>query len=211
MGNPINLTGRNHGRWTVIESTRLAGKKAWVCQCSCGNIKIRLTSGVLNPRSLSCGCARGELIADRNRENAIHGMSDTGVHKAWSYMLTRCVRDERLFVMGGSHVGVCGRWKLSFGAFYFDMGLRPEGYNLRRIDNALAYGPSNCLWVDDKHHARNRRSNRHITWDGVTKNLCEWSEETGVSLSTISKRIDILKWDVGKALSATVRKNISCE
>ena len=93
-----------------------------------------------------------------------------------------------------------------------DMGLRPVGGTLDRINTALGYCPSNCRWADRKCQARNKRTNRFLTYEGITQCLQDWSRETGISTSAIRYRIDQAGWSIEKALTTPTHstKNHHC-
>ena len=120
---------------------------------------------------------------------------------AWQSMLWRCNNPNRRDYKdyGARGIAVCARWR-DFGAFLLDVGLKPEGYTLGRIDNDGQYEPGNVRWETPRQQARNRSSNTRITFNGQTKNLCEWAEETGVRRDTIGKRLE-KGWSVERALS----------
>ena len=92
---------------------------------------------------------------------------------------------------GGRGIYVCGRWREinGFANFLQDMGKRPPGLSLDRIDNNDGYGPHNCRWATKSEQARNRRSNRRLTIDGVTKVMVEWAETSGISVRVIQDRL----------------------
>lgn len=62
---------------------------------------------------------------------------------------------------GGRGVAVCDRWR-SFPAFLADMGERPEGLTIDRIDVNKGYEPSNCRWATRTQQIANRRSTRKV-------------------------------------------------
>ena len=105
---------------------------------------------------------------------------------------------------GGRGIKVCDRWKNSFENFYEDMGEKPKGHSLDRIDNDGDYTPENCQWASTLEQGRNSRKNRLITHDGLTLSLAEWSEKTGLNRTTISERIDSRGWSVEEALTLPV-------
>lgn len=99
---------------------------------------------------------------------------------------------------------MCDRWRHSFEAFYADMGERPEGLTIDRWDNDGPYSPENCKWSTWNEQARNRRSSRFLKIGELAKTPAEWEEISGVKSVTIRYRIDVLGWDVKKAITTSV-------
>jgi hypothetical protein len=121
-------------------------------------------------------------------------------------MIRRChdPRHRNYKDYGGRGIAVCNRWRKSFDAFLEDMGRRPPGLCLDRIDNLRGYEPGNVRWVTHKANNRNRRNNRLLTHDGLTLTVIEWSERTGIAEMTLHARL-FKGWDVARALTAPVR------
>lgn len=109
---------------------------------------------------------------------------------SWDAMVMRCTnpRHKSWERYGGRGISVCDRWR-DFQSFLADMGPRPSGTSLDRINNDGNYEPGNCRWVDAKTQGRNRRNNRLVTIDGATKTMAEWVVEIGISDSALSHRL----------------------
>lgn len=131
-----------------------------------------------------------------------HKMYGSTVYRSWASMLQRCtnVKSPHYKEYGGRGIKVCEKWVL-FSNFYSDMGDRPEGYTLNRIDNDGNYEPSNCEWATRKQQASNRRSSRLFTRNGVTKSLKQWSEIQDLNYKLVWQRIYRNNWSVEQALS----------
>lgn len=89
-----------------------------------------------------------------------HGMCGTGAYKTWKAMKARChnPKSESYYKYGARGIYVCDRWRYSFPAFLADMGERPEGLEIDRIDNDAGYYRDNCRWTTRKQNARNKRN-----------------------------------------------------
>lgn len=88
--------------------------------------------------------------------NRRHGMYGTPTYKSWAHMKERCANpDCRQFKWyGAKGISVCARW-LQFNNFFTDMGVRPNGTTLDRIDSTRGYEPGNCRWATSKEQQRN--------------------------------------------------------
>ena len=87
---------------------------------------------------------------------------------------------------------MCREWSDSFEHFLRDMGPRPAGATLDRIDNDGPYAPGNCRWATPKQQANNRRLNHYLSYDGKRLTLAEWAEVVGLDYATVSQRINKL-------------------
>lgn len=199
----IDLTGKRIYKLTVLGRNADESRRTrWVCECDCGNAVSVFQSHLTGrKKTQSCGCRR----AENRRESAIHGMSNTRLHRLWSGIISRC--DHTYHVgycdYGGRGITVCDRWR-DFRNFYADMSdSYAPGLQIERIDNSGNYEPSNCRWATRIEQANNKRNNVSITVDGVTKTVANWAREIGITPQAIHQRIKLFKWTPEKAVTTT--------
>ena len=201
--NPADYIGKKYNRWTILkyEGTNHLKKSQFLCRCDCGKEKIIVLGNLKTGQSKSCGCLNDEKRKGNTRSKK-HGMSFSREYSTWRAMLDRCEnKTYREYPdYGGRGIKICERWH-DFNNFYADMGERPEGTTLDRIDNNGNYEPSNCRWATAKTQSNNRRSNTLITYNGRTQTLQQWADETGIYSGTISMRINHYGWSIEKALT----------
>ena len=206
-----NLVGETFGRWTVLafagygDREQLSKNAMWSCVCECGTKRDVLGRNMIYGLTKACGCVSSEMTTRRNKT---HGMSESVEYTAWVSMWGR-VRakegDKDFARYGGRGIACCDRWK-SFEAFYEDMGPRPPGHSIDRIDNDLGYSPENCRWTTAKRQARNRVSSRIVSAFGESLPLADWAERFGVQYQMLWARIFVLNWSPEEALTSAERK-----
>lgn len=200
-----DLTGMTFGRFTAIERDISYLKKdaRWVCQCSCGAIKSVMALSLKNGSSSSCGCLRDELAKKRA---TTHSLTKTPEHRTWGSMIQRCTNKNHhaFHNYGGRGIKICHQWRTDFLQFLSDMGKRPEGTTLDRIDVNGDYEPSNCRWATETQQKNNRRDNRYIEWEGETYTLSNLARKYGLTYNILFKRLNA-NTPIGKALTMPVR------
>jgi len=102
-------------------------------------------------------------------------------------MIKRC-NDPRDPYYGGAGVKVCAKW-YSFAAFVEDMGIRPEGTSLDRIDPTGDYTPSNCRWATGEQQASNKTTTRWVVYKGDRMSLTQYAKLVGIPRRTLHDRI----------------------
>ena len=120
-----------------------------------------------------------------------HGLTGTPTYHTWQAMRRRC--EDPNFIeypsYGAKGVRVYPEWSLSFAAFLRDMGAKPRGTSIDRIDPAGDYVPANCRWATRKEQNSNRRNVRNLTHDGRTMHMADWAKELGFDHSWFRKLV----------------------
>ena len=106
---------------------------------------------------------------------------------------------------GGRGIGVCERWRNSFEAFLADMGPRPDGCSINRIDNDGPYAPENCRWATDMEQRNNSRNNHVVQYLGQKFTFGELAERFGIHRNTLFQRLK-LGWPLELAIRTPVSK-----
>lgn len=176
-----DLTGLTIGAWTVESYFGRDDKRCdwWMCRCGrCGTVKKVLGKSLRNGQSRSCGCAK---------YGPYHGVPE---YKVWRRIHFRCseANREHYHHYGERGITVCERWK-SFDAFYADMGKRPNGATIERVNNDLGYSPENCRWATIKEQQNNKRSNIIVVFKGTSMTAAKSAELTGIRASIIRQRV----------------------
>lgn len=207
MARAIDITGVRFGRLVAVKPIVRRGSRVWVCRCDCGGEATVSAGALRHGRTRSCGCLHRESIAAIGRASARHRAVGTPTHSSWHAMMLRAGtgshRDRVRYLDRG--ITVCERWR-KFENFLADMGERPPGTSIDRIDNSRGYEPGNCRWATVLQQQRNRSSNRLLTWNGETLTTAEWAERTGIERHTIGYRIRN-GWSVEDALTIPVSRS----
>jgi hypothetical protein len=114
----------------------------------------------------------------------------TPANVTWVGMRARCNNPTTRHYdrYGGRGIKVCDRWQ-TFKNFLADMGERPPGKSLDRIDNDGDYEPGNCRWATRIEQRRNRGDVKKVTLNGITLPMIDWAERLGITWSTVLARL----------------------
>lgn len=197
----VNEIGNIYGNWTVIGFSHKTGRcnrSHWLCRCKCGAERPVNQDSLRTGKSLSCGC----MFFDKTR-----GWHGTTTWRSWRKLCERCLSPTcRQFKdYGGRGITVCERWRRSFLAFLEDMGEKPVGLSIERINNEGNYEPGNCKWANTIEQARNKRTTRLLQFGDRLVSLAEVAETTGINAETLRYRLDEMKLPLEEAIYRPVK------
>lgn len=193
-GEPFRV-GERIGSVTVVDilgPSTGRGRDRYLLKCDCGEEKV---------------AEKGNISQSKGRcTHTRIGVTQDPLYGVWASMKQRCgnPNDSKYRLYGGRGISVCERWASSFENFKSDMGSRPDGTTLDRINGNGDYCPENCRWADLKTQNRNTSRNRTVCVDGVQKTIAELSEESGMDYDTLYYRLFVYKWPVEKSVSTPV-------
>lgn len=204
MGRPVSMKlGDKFTVLTVISrvDSKMKGQTRWLCSCECGQTKEVYATHLRSGNVKTCGCSGKSLQAASIRR---HGAVGTPEHNTWNMMNARCYTPSAtdFHKYGGRGIVVCERWRWPDGFLNFlaDMGERPRGLTLDRIDNDGGYEPNNCRWATGRQQQNNTRKTRFVSYKGETLPLADWARRIGVSGGVLWNRLYRYKWPVAEAL-----------
>jgi hypothetical protein len=180
-----DLAGKKFGMVTAIrpEFKTTKGAWHWLCQCDCGTTFTTCGSRLSLSRTKSCGCNQWRNVTKHNQTRSPTWIS-------WLAMRRRCddPSSNRYHAYGAVGITYCEKWK-DFIGFLDDMGERPVGMSLDRINGTLGYSKENCRWASDVTQSRNRSVVRLFQLNGSQMTLGDLAKIAGVSVTTMRRRI----------------------
>lgn len=185
-----NIQGKKFSKLYVLSPAQKPA--TWVCLCDCGKLCEKSQTNLRRGDAKSCGCLRLEYNQNRRR---FHGKpfgrhSHKTEYTIWACAKSRCInpKDTNYKNYGARGIKMCPAWSESFEQFIKDMGRRPQGLTLDRIDFNKGYSKENCRWATQKEQQNNKRTNTIMTYKGKRLNLKQWSELTGIRYDTVVNR-----------------------
>lgn len=135
-------------------------------------------------------------------------MTKTRTYHSWMAMRARCLNPNAsdYGYYGGRGITICARWD-RFENFLEDLGERPPGKTLERIDNDGNYEPGNVRWATKSEQCRNTRQNHYLTHDGETLLISDWAKRLGVNTHVLCHRL-AAGWSVKRTLTQPFNKRI---
>lgn len=164
-GHPApDITGQRFGMLTVLERLPNSSdrRSRWRCRCDCGNETVTRSESLKTDHTRSCGCFHRRSHGEASSRNGAQSVE----YRTWAGMIRRCENshDESYQNYGGRGISVCDKWRSSYSAFLSDLGRRPDGHSLDRIDVNGNYEPGNVRWATAKEQVANRRPVPHKAW-----------------------------------------------
>jgi hypothetical protein len=210
--NAAKLFGQRFGRLIANEPCRrtTGGQIVWRCKCDCGGTAEVFASNLIKGHTQSCGCIWLEAV-----DRTTHGLSDSSEYITWSSAKQRCYdeKNKRYDRYGGRGIVMCQRWRESFEAFLGDMGRKPSGLTIDRIENDGNYScgkcdeckangwTANCRWANSSEQNNNTSVVAKYELDGELLTLAALSERCGLSRSTLKQRLQKRGWSLSDAMS----------
>lgn len=213
MAERKNEVGNRYGKLLVLEYAGTNGHNAlWKCKCDCGKECVKLGVSLRCGHTRSCGCYHKEQLSERNTKYKV--CAPRRLYQTWRGMIDRCENPKAKYYCnyGGRGISVCTEWHEfeTFAKWALNNGYTKE-LTIDRMDNDGSYCPENCKWSTKIEQENNKRSNRKVTINGETKNLCQWCELYGIKEVSVYSRMRY-GWDIEKAIKTPVRpsKKIVC-
>lgn len=206
-GAVIDVTGATFGGWTALAYIGSAGKAArFLCRCECGEVRVLAGNRLRRHTGTECTGrhANDGVVASHGHTAA--GVT-SGAYRSWQAMRGRCERPSNAAWprYGGRGIRVCDEWR-RFDRFLFDMGERPEGAWLERIENDGPYCKANCRWASPSENSRNRSTTKLVEYRGETRPLVEWCEMLDRDYASVNARLHSGRWTAERALETPTRR-----
>lgn len=151
------------------------------------------------------------MAAAKNNARRTHGMSNTATFSIWMAIIARCENPKHISYKyyGAKGIKICDRWRESFECFFLDMGERPEGKSIDRINVNGDYEPGNCRWATIEEQNNNKSNAIKITYQGKTMTISDWAKECGIRRNVLYHRLVEGKMSIDDAFRIPVSRSNS--
>ena len=182
-----DLTGLKFGMLTVVSrAPNQNGQPMWYCKCDCGNVVTMRGYKIRTGKDVDCGCRKSAKLSVSNRK---HGYFGTPTYASWMNMKQYCSNTT-------SHIPMsyCKAWQ-NFEDFLADMGERPAGTLLQRIDISRDFEPGNCVWELKTELDRNKKGFKYLIRNGERKTILEWAKSMDIPILIFHQRLSSGQFD----------------
>ena len=200
------FVGETFGRLLVLaEGPRRGRLRTLRVQCSCGSPERFVHAASLTRRTRptrDCGCRKSAVTAARN---TTHGSSHSYLYATYLKMRSRCYNrgDPAYARYGGRGILVSDSWNASVLTFLSDMGARPPGTSLDRVNNELGYSKENCRWATHAQQGQNTRRAKLSLW---TARVFRVGNEMGLPYSFLARCSGTTKSAIASAVTSRTWK-----
>lgn len=208
MPKRLNLIDLRFERLLVVaQSATVNSKTHWLCRCECGVEVVVMGALLTTKQTRSCGCLKRDMdqsatarMGQLRHGHAGHGPRRTREYFTWQSMVQRCTNPNsgNWADYGGRGITICDRWRDSFEMFLADMGPKPRGSSIDRIDNNKGYEPGNCEWTTSKAQNRNKRS---VALNSVAVDLIRYMHRRGAKRSDLARAFGVSDGTVGNVVA----------
>lgn len=165
-----DYTGRRIGKVTILYLCRkdkvhlvrtgeeVRPSKRWHARCDCGHEWDIPHSHISANSPQSCNLCADRTPKAKLKRSREHLKKAHPSYGSWYAMVRRCTSKlhQNYHNYGGRGITVTPEW-MDFDNFVRDMGIRPQGHTIDRIDNDKGYAPNNCRWATPKQQRANIR------------------------------------------------------
>jgi hypothetical protein len=184
-----DFTGQKISFFTALRPALIYFQKGkasgWVCKCECGKEFFATSERIKSGRVKSCGCKKSALLSSHVKHGHYASGRSSPELMSWRSAVARC-HDPKCSTFhryGALGVTVCEEWRNDFPAFLAELGTKPPGTTLDRIDGTRGYEPGNCRWSTPKQQSNNMKNNRFVSVAGERLTIRDASDRFGLPYS----------------------------
>ncbi len=187
--------GKKFGKWLVLSylGKNIHRAHQFKVKCDCGNESISDKVALVKRKSTQCrSCARKKWAAENDNPALIHGYASPShpqfhMHYIWCSIKQRCnnPKVKNYHRYGARGIKMCTEWENDFQQFVKDMGERPKGHSIDRIDNDKGYNKENCRWATKEENCNNTYKSMIYECQGLKLSETQWARHLGISRNKV--------------------------